>query len=226
MAEIRFGCWVYPFEAGSAPRVDEYVDVRAGLSWPTTASPGYFCIFGLQKVPGDKMPLVLFSEGGSANLDSFFAMYAEHTKKTFCPRAFAPTEDKRGAGFLKSLRQFRIDKDINFPLPADSSKFDDPVYGIKLIERRVKEKSLAIAEPPIPSYCRGILIDQVRSIKDQDATDHFEERFYAVAALIRVLGSLEVWPYRKARYKDFNFTNFDHRRRSKKDSGYQEVFAG
>jgi hypothetical protein len=215
----------YPYKAGSAPRVDVFLDVRAGLSWPTTYSPGYFCIFGLQKVPGDKMPLVMFSEGESSNRDSFFKMYAEHTKKTYCPRAFVPTEDKRGVSFMKSLRRFRgRNEDNEFPLPKDSSKFDDIEFGIKSIESRLEDKTLAVSDPPL--QCSEILINQLRSIKNEDATDHFEKHFYAVAALIRIIGSLEQWPHRGARYETFNFTNFKHRERSKKDGGYQEVFAG
>lgn len=213
---------VYPFQAGYAQRVDEYVDVRAGLSWPTTVSPGYICIFGLQKVPSDKWPLVLFSEGESKNLDTLFALYASCTKKTYCPRAFAQTGENRGAGFANSLRQFRVDGDVDFPLPSDSSKFDDPDYGISLIKRWEKDQALAISDPPIVG--KTILIKQLRSVKVDDATDRFEVRFYAVAALIRILGSLEEWPYRDARYETFEFANLKNRSGSKKENGYYECF--
>lgn len=83
---------------------------------------------------------------------------------------------------------------------------------------------MAISNPPITG--KPILINHLRSIKGDDATDHFEERFYAVAALIRILGSLEEWPYRDARYETSEFTNFKHRGRSKdKDGEYNEDLA-
>jgi len=84
---------------------------------------------------------------------------------------------------------------------------------------------LVTSTPPISG--KSILIDQLRSVGGIDVTDHFEEHFYAVAALIRVLGANELYPYRGTRNQAFEFTNFQHRSRSKgRDGEYYKVVAG
>ena len=50
---------------GQSPQVDVFTDRRAGMSFPTVNSPGYYSIWGLKDVVThrDKLPLELLSEG-------------------------------------------------------------------------------------------------------------------------------------------------------------------
>ena len=110
---------------------------------------------------------------------------------------------------------------VDSPLPYDSTGFEDIEHSTALIKQLETKEALII-----PSGT--ILKKQINSITGDDLHDYFEEQFYAVAALCRVIASYEIYPYYTPGGGNYvSFTNFEHRGRAKdKNSGYHEVYAG
>ena len=106
---------IFSKEPDEPQRVDVFLETRAGLSWPSAKSPGFFCVLGLEKVPGDVKPLMLLAEGESADMEIFFNRYAVSANTCYCEKAFARVEDN--PGFTQSLRKFIRGRGIEAPLP-------------------------------------------------------------------------------------------------------------
>jgi hypothetical protein len=209
----------YPKKEGKPHRVDSYFQTRAGLSWPTANSPGYFCIFGLENNPAlttDERPLVLLAENESHLLGKFFERLTINAKRLFCEWLFANMEDNQG--FVNSFRKFIRERKINGLRLRDSAEFEDFEHNIALIRQRRIDGVLSIPKDTI-------LGKQIRSMTPDDLKDKPEERFYAVMALSRVLGSFEAFPWKKFSKPFTGFKNFQHRIKKPISSDYQEYFA-
>ena len=203
---------------GRPYRFDTFNTVRAGISWPGPETPGYYCIFGLKNisVPVRKKPLVLLNEGERAQLDDFFERYAIRTRKYLCSMAFANLEES--PGFEDSLRRFRDERKMDVLMPYDSSEFEYAKFAVSLVNQRMRDGALAIPQ-------NGIMGRQVGTMIPEDIKGATPDRFYAVLALFRVLGSFEYYPWSKGARNVVRFTNFIDRQRSKWDGRYQEFNA-
>jgi len=164
----------------------------------------------------DKKPLVLLAEGQHHPIEKFFERMTLSAKTLYCKRLFANTENNKG--FEESLLKFVRERKIDNIRPWDSSQFEDFQHGVALISQYKTDHALEIPE-------NTILGKQVRTMTPEDLKDKPEERFYAVMALIRVLGSFEYYPWQKNRGESFGFSNFKHRERSGNEGGnFQEIF--
>jgi hypothetical protein len=209
----------YPQKQGKPPRVDTYITMRAGISWPSANSPSYYCIFGQKKEPTltDKKPLVLLAEGEHHPMEKFFERLVLNANRLYCKRLFANTENNKS--FEDSLLKFVRERKIDNVRPWDSSQFEDLQHGAALVRQYKTDRALEIPEGTI-------LGKQVTTMTPEDLKDKPEERFYAVMALIRVLESFEHYPGGNKGGGFTGFTNFKHRERSgSEDSGnYEEIF--
>ena len=208
---------VYHAKQGKARRVDAYHVIRAGISWPRPDSPGYYCIFGLkdERTFLNKKPLVLLDEDEQSTLDRFFERLVIRTKKYQCEMAFANLENN--IGFESSLRRFVDERKMEALLPRDSSEFENVTYGTVLINQKLRNEELVIPK-------NSILARQVGSMTPDDLKDRPEERFYAVMAMLRVLGSFEYYPWRRNGRGEVLFLNFQNRnKKSNRDGGYYEI---
>jgi len=207
---------IYPKKPDQLQRIDTYLTMRGGISWPSANSPGYYCIFGLKKESNlnDKKPLVYIVEGEHHPMEKFFEELTIDAKH--CDKLFANNENK---GFEDSLRKFVRERKIDNISLLDSSKFEDFQHGAALISQLKTDHALRIPE-------NTILGKQVTTMTPEDLRDKPEERFYAVMALIRVLESFEHYPGPNKGGGFTGFTNFDHRSRSGNEGGgsYQEIF--
>ena len=185
-------------------RVDTYLTPRAGVSWPSPNSPGYYCILGLKDEPTltEKKPLVLLAEGQSELMEKFFERLSITANRLFCNRIFANLEHNKG--FQDSLYKFVRQRKLFGIRPWDSSEFEDFHHGTSLIKQYKRHNALIISE-------NTILLRQIQSMTPDDVREKFEERFYAVAALCRVLGSFEAWPWYKPGSGTAGFGNFEDR---------------
>jgi hypothetical protein len=134
-----------------------------------------------------------------------------------CERLFANIENNKG--FEDSLLKYVREKKIYNIRLWDSSKFEDFQHGASLINQWKTDHALEIPADTL-------LGQQVRTMAPEDSNAKPEERFYAVMALIRVLGSFEHYPGRNNGGGFTGFANFKHRERSGNEGGgsYQEIF--
>lgn len=77
--------------AGQAPIVDVYNDRRAGMTFPTKNTPGYFCLFGLKDVitHRDKLPLELLAEESFKDQDQLFISLCRNMGLMRCQYVYA-----------------------------------------------------------------------------------------------------------------------------------------
>jgi hypothetical protein len=206
----------YSKEPGSMQRVDTYLTTRAGISWPSPNSPGYYCILGLkdESTLTEKRPLVLLAEGEDELMEKFFERLSVTANRLFCNRIFANLEHNKG--FEDSLFKFVRQRKLEGIRPWDSSEFEDFDHGVSLIRQYKRNNALIISE-------KSILLTQIQSMTPDDLSEKFESRFYAVAALCRVLGSFEAYPWYSPRSGTISFGNFDDRNKSDWDGSYQEM---
>jgi len=192
--------------------------MRAGISWASANTPGYYCIFGLKKESNleDKKPIVLLAEGQHHPMEKFFERLTLNANTLYCERLFANIENNKG--FEDSLRKFVLERKIDNIRPLDSSQFEDFQHGAALISQWKTDHALEIPE-------NTILGKQIRTMTPEDLRDKPEERFYAVMALIRVLGSFVYYPWRKNVGGFTGFANFKDRSQSGNEGGgsYQEI---
>jgi hypothetical protein len=208
---------VFHAKDGKPYRIDTYHTTRAGISWPGVDSPGYYCILGLKKdarTLSGKKPLVLLDEDEQSTLDRFFERLVIRDKKYLCDMAFANLE--KNPGFENSLRRFVDERKMDALYPRDSSEFENINHATVLINQRLKDEGLVIPKD-------SILARQAGSMTPDDLKDRPEERFYAVMALFRVLGSFEYYPWRRNSRGEVVFLNFQNRvKKTKWDGGYYE----
>jgi hypothetical protein len=196
----------YDARDGRPRRIDAYHVLRAGVSWPGADSPGYYCIFGLKDEPSlsGKNPLVLLDEGEHSLLEKFLERLVIRSNRYRCESIFVNLEEN--SGFEDSLRKFVKDRKLDPPRLLDSFIFENLGYGGALIRQRLKDDDLVM-------HKESILGRQVGSITPDDLRDRPEERFYAVMALTRVLGSFEHFPWRNRGTGPVGFTNILDRSR-------------
>lgn len=189
---------------GNPRQVEAYHTMRAGISWPGMDSPGYCCIFGLKDdrtFMGNK-PLVLLDEFEKSILDEFFERLVIRTRKNMCAMTLANLENY--PIFEDSLRRFVDKRKMEAHLPYDSSEFENLNHATVLINQKLHEGSLIIPKDTI-------LGRQLGSITPDDVREKPEERFYAVMALARVIGSFEYYPWKKFRPGFVDFKNITSR---------------
>jgi hypothetical protein len=206
----------YQKKPGELQKIDEYLTIRVGVSWPTPNSPFYCCFLALKDEPTltEKKLLELLDEGKSETMENFFERLTRNANRFLCELVVA--DFKNNKGFEDSLLKFVREKNIKDIRRYDSSEFEDFDHGISLIRQYKKDSALAIRE-------NTILLRQLQAMTPDDAKEKFEERFYAVAALCRVLGSFENRRWRKPS-GPVRFSNFANRTRKGNtwDGSYQE----
>ena len=194
----------YEARDGRPRRVDAYHATRAGVSWPGADCPGYYCILGLKNEPSisQSPPIELLDEGELSILEKFYERMLLQGNRYRCESMFGNLEDNEG--FLDSLRRFVRERKLAMPRLLDSSAFENLNFGIALIKQRLMDDELVVPKG-------SILGRQVGSITPDDLREQPEERFYAVMALARVIGSFEYYRWEKCRPGFVGFTNITSR---------------
>jgi len=195
---------LHPKEPGKLQRIEEFLITRTAISWPTPNSPGYACFFGLEDKPTltEKKPLVYLAEVQDELMERFFEKLVAKFNELYCDRLFANVEKNRG--FEDSLYKFVRERKLGGIYLTDSSIFEDFDYGTSLIRQHKRDHSLIIS-------ANTVLLKQIRSMTPDDVGQEFETRFYAIAALCRVLGSFEAYPWHKPASGTAGFGNFEDR---------------
>lgn len=208
----------YPQQEGKPLRIDEYWSVRGGISWLAASTPGYFCLFGLKDEPTltDKKPLVLLAEGEAQLPTKFFERVAVSSRRLYCDRLYADLDDNH-KGLEDSFRRFIRDENLKGILLRDSSSFFDIDHGSLLIKQWQKDGALIVPK-------KTILRDQLATVPGDVSSSDFENKYFAITALIRVLISFEIYPWRKPSKPFTGFKNFHHRIKKPTSGDYQEYY--
>lgn len=221
----------YEKEEGKPLRMDEYFIIRGGIEWIGVNNPGYCCWLGLQNTPTitDKYPLILVAEtlNPTQRRDKFFESMTFTAQKTHTEFLCG---DLKGDNehWSDRLSAFVRERNLERILLRDSSQFGSLEDGIPLINQWRNDNALDIKEGTI-------LYDQLQKMTSTDLKE-WSERFFAIAAFVRVLSSFEVYrpPALERRFggmrgpkrKDFHFINWDRKgeKEKKEEPGHFEVF--
>ena len=166
-----------------------YYDVRAGLSWPTVTSPGYYCILGEEYYETDRyegakrkgnLTLLAEHEFPGISLDELFGKLTDDTSLVRCSRIFADMSDEY-SGYIDSFRTF-VTGIKNSGYPDQAPYADNFLLGVSRIRDWTKSGKLDIPE-------KTIIRSQLKGISKADLADSPETIFYAVNALRFVVGA-------------------------------------
>jgi hypothetical protein len=215
--------FIYPMEPGKMQRIDEFWTIRAGVSWPTAKSPGYYCIIGAKDdlEAADRVSLVLIDEGQSGVREKLFEKIMLNTKESGCERIYARLDGNKSPE--RAYYRFRRQRNIDCPGLLDSSEFENFNQDVLLIRQWIEKGALKVP----PNSCLG---EQLANLKADDVNENFEVKFYAVAAFCRVLKSLDIYPFQRGGRRgfqsgggSFGFTNLSDRNKPKDTNGYWET---
>jgi len=202
-------------QEGKPPQLKTYLTTRAGVTWPKPSVdvPGYYCILGIEdrSALSNKKPLVVLNEGESPDRDPFFEKLTLNTNRWHCDQVYADLS-KKVDNWHGALYQFVRNRNIDGVTLFDSSEFTDFEEGITLIRQKIDDDSLQIPESVLRSQLAGVTPESIKNL---------EENFYAVAALIRVLSSFEVYPFRKPK-KSRHTASLGNWQRMLRDTGFNK----
>lgn len=168
-----------------------FVDRRAGIVWPTSQNPGYFCLFGMEDIPkwqGVK-PLVLLSEGESTDKNKLIEGFWGSALKYHCHLALAELSGE--AEQIKWwLYQFIAARNLRGIEIYDAT----PFTGFEQARPHMTKQS-----PVIPKS--AILRKQLSGMTKEDfmVQDRVQpaQRFHAAYAMCHVITSYVMYPWQK-----------------------------
>jgi hypothetical protein len=208
-------------QTGKPPKIETYLTVRGGISWPSIDSPGYFCLLGMkdEHTLTERKPLELLTEGKASLIDKFSEKLSLSATRWCCDPLIADCSEGN-KGFQDSLDRFVRDRKVKDIRLWDSSEFSMSIkYSVGLIRQWREDNALCIPKGTI-------LNEQLTTVTTNTPERELEKMYFAIMALCRVLASFEVYPWRKCSGKTAGFTNWDNRRKQKSsgNSGYFECF--
>lgn len=166
-----------------------YSDVRAGLSWPTAVSPGYYCILGEEyhektRYEGSdhkgKLKLLSEREFSGISLNELFAKLTDDTSLLHCSRIFTDMSDEY-LGCIEAFRDFTLDIRSGGYI-SEAPYADNFMLGVSWIQDWTRTARLDIPE-------KSVIRSQLKRITKADLADSPETRFYAINALRFVVGA-------------------------------------
>ena len=174
---------------GGETKLVHYSDVRAGLSWPTATSPGYYCILGEEyhesnKFEGmerkDNLKLLSEHESQGMSLDELFSKLTDDTSLLRCSKIFTDMSDEN-TGYVESFREFVVG--IKNGGYLDEAPYaDNFLLGVSWIQDWTKSGKLDIPE-------KTIVRSQLKQITKAGIADSPETNYYAFNALRFVVGA-------------------------------------
>ena len=178
-----------------------FSSIKAGLSWPTSSSPGFYCLLGEEyRVPGrfenpkaEKGKLILLAdhESKSPFPDKLFDPLTDDCTLFHCDSIY--TDLKNHEGDVGIFRDWMYDKNMRVDL-VEAPFSDSFGLGVSLIRRWADASLLELPE--------GSLREQLKKLTAADLEESPETRFYAVNALRFVVSAFE--KYRPPIHISFN----------------------
>ncbi len=157
-------------------------DIRGALTWATSRSPNYYCIFAQKNEvnPQGKSPLLLLAEGEAGLPRDLFQRLAKDARRYACGQFYVDFDRKNQelVNLFYDYCQYQRIPNIELTKAPLIENFS---LGVALI----REWSNALEIPQ-----GTILRNQLKDMEMSDVDDKPEERFYAVNALRFIVASL------------------------------------
>ena len=189
-----------------------FVDRRVGIAWPGAHNPAYFCMFGLERLPGaaGERPLRLLCEfentkdGAQGTNARFFQALAFMCRKLHCKWCFCDLQTP-AVNMERAFDLFVRDRGVRNIRLENSYEYSGIVEAGPRI-RELNSKKLLLLKTPLVYFTgqeRGVSLLR-RQIGTADpvgvagTVDRVrpEERYHALYALSHVVTSYQQRPWR------------------------------
>lgn len=171
-------------------KVLHYLDVRAGLSWPTEAAPGYYCVLAEKytetyRFDGmnrrGELRLLVEREFNGISLNDLFAQLTDDTAMLECRSIYTDIEEPF-EGHVEAFWEFVHKKGVKVGSLTPAPYVNNFLLGISWIQDWARDGLLSVPETTV-AY------SQLKTISKADLAESPEERFPAINALRFVLGA-------------------------------------
>lgn len=171
-------------------KILRYHDIRAGLSWPTEAAPGYYCILGeqyqdVQRFEGlerrGELLLLAEHEFAGISLNELFAKLTDDTSMLECRSIYTDTEEAF-RGHVEAYWEFSYKAGVKAGNLTQAPYTGNFLLGVSWIQDWAKSGLLSIPET-------SLVYSQLKTISKADLAESPETRFYAINALRFVVGA-------------------------------------
>ena len=182
------GTVIHTFNDGTTKK---YSAVKAGLSWPTPTSPGYFVILGEEQrshtkfegVKQQRGKLILLTEYESQSpfLDDLVPKFSDSCSLYYCSYVYADLREEH-KDEADPFREWYYDSGGGGTSLCEGSFIDSFSLGVSLIRKWLDERLLVLPE-------NSIAREQLKKITGPDLEDSPETRFFAVNGLRFVIAA-------------------------------------
>jgi hypothetical protein len=175
-----------------------YLDIRGGISWPTSKAPAYCCVVGQEYIRpalmgeddttgSGKRVLLAEHESNALSMESFYLKLLDLGGLMGCSDFYVTMPDDRWTcGFLHDFDDFSRGRGGSVILNS-AYDADNFLLGVTRINQGLGSGNIVI--PP-----DSIVYSQLQDLTRQDLEDSPEERFHAINGMRHVIGSFHRVP--------------------------------
>ena len=178
-----------PFDSTTSGQ--KYVEIRGGLSWPTTKGSAYFCVVGqeyivpplfAERAPAGPRILLAEYESKALSLSKFYSQITDIAEQLKCREFYVSMPEERFAcGYQNDFDNFALQRHTRVYL-QNAYDADNFFLGVTRIRESMENGNLIIPED-------SIVFAQLQSLTRPDLENSPEEIFSAINALRHVIGS-------------------------------------
>ena len=182
------GIWIeVPQEDGELTK-EHFRGVRCGLTWPTTATPGFYCLVGQfsRSLPNGRYPLRILKEGHEHVLNVLFRNLFDDLGQFGAYEIFGDLTSKYQS-YILDFNQHYVSRKLQDVKLTPAPFYQSFSHGVYVIRSWIKDEALHIPSGTISR-------DQLKMIKEEDLKGDVEDRFFGINALRFVVSAYEVSP--------------------------------
>ena len=178
-----------PFDSTTSEQ--KYVEIRGGLSWPTTKGSAYFCVVGqeyivvplfAERAPAGPRILLAEYESKALSLSKFYSQITDIAEQLKCREFYVSMPEERFAcGYQNDFDNFALQRHTRVYL-QNAYDADNFFLGVTRIRESMENGNLIIPED-------SIVFAQLQSLTRADLENSPDEIFSAINALRHVIGS-------------------------------------
>ena len=150
---------------------------RAGLSWPSPGSPGFYVILGqlYKTLPNGKHPLRILKEGSNHIVNSLFQELVDNIAEFNGYEIFSDVSF-RYQNYVQDFWRFHQDRRLQDIKLLSAPFFQSFGHGVYLIKEWIGDQALYIPEGSVAK-------EQLKRLEEHHLKENPEEEFFAVNAL-------------------------------------------
>ena len=182
------GFWIETTQEGGKTTREHFRGTRIGLAWPTSISPGFYCLVGQlsKSLPNGRYPLRLLKEGQEHVLNVLFQNLFDDLGEFGAYEIFTDLSP-RFQSYILDFNQHYVSRRLQDVKLTPAPFYQSFSHGIYVIRSWIKDEALQI---PTGAITR----DQLKMIKKEDLKGAVEDRFFGINALRFVVSAYEVSP--------------------------------